>query len=97
MPSSYTLKRRIRCRNLRPRCQYSGRDDLAHHFAGPDGHFAVHKHVQRNCGGSNSVNVTYSQVVRTNTSGQIRKRASAAATTIYVHTFGWVDRRGKDT
>ncbi|UFW75215.1 hypothetical protein [Bradyrhizobium sp. WU425] len=47
--------------------------------------------------GANSVNVTYSQVVRTNTSGQIRKRASAATTTIYVNTFGWTDRRGKDS
>lgn len=34
-------------------------------------------------------NNTYSQIVRTNTSGQVRKRASAAGTTIYINTFGW--------
>ncbi|MET4218596.1 hypothetical protein ABIB00_003814 [Bradyrhizobium sp. LB14.3] len=47
--------------------------------------------------GANSVNATYSQTVRTNTSGQVRKRASAATTTIYINTFGWTDRRGRDT
>ncbi|MCK1479904.1 hypothetical protein IVB27_35485 [Bradyrhizobium sp. 197] len=46
--------------------------------------------------GAASVNVTYSQTVRTNASGQIRKRASAASTTIYINTFSWIDRRGRD-
>jgi hypothetical protein len=34
--------------------------------------------------------------IRTNTSSQIRIRASAASTTVYVNTFGWIDRRGRD-
>lgn len=46
--------------------------------------------------GTASANMTYSQTVRTNTSAQIRKRASAATTWIYVNTFGWIDRRGRD-
>ncbi|MET4247570.1 hypothetical protein [Bradyrhizobium sp. LA6.7] len=44
-------------------------------------------------GGANS---GYSQIVRTNTSGQVRKRANVATTTIYINTFGWVDLRGRD-
>lgn len=34
--------------------------------------------------------------VRTNTSSQIRARADAASSTIYIHTLGWIDLRGKD-
>ncbi len=45
--------------------------------------------------GSNLVNVTYSQNVRTDTSAQVRRRASAATTTIYINTFGWIDTRGR--
>lgn len=41
-------------------------------------------------------NAQYSMTVRTNTSGQVRRRASAATTTIYINTFGWTDTRGKD-
>ncbi|MCK1479332.1 hypothetical protein IVB27_32480 [Bradyrhizobium sp. 197] len=47
--------------------------------------------------GANNQNVTYSQVVRTNTSAQVRRRASAASTTIYINTHGWLDRRGRDS
>jgi hypothetical protein len=34
--------------------------------------------------------------VRTNTSAQIRARASAGSTTLRIATYGWYDRRGKD-
>ncbi|MET4176079.1 hypothetical protein ABIB99_007195 [Bradyrhizobium sp. LA6.1] len=43
-----------------------------------------------------SANSGYSQIVRTNMSGQVRKRANVATTTIYINTFGWIDRRGRD-
>jgi hypothetical protein len=43
-----------------------------------------------------AVNTMYSQTVRTSTSGQVRKRASAASTTIYINTFGWRDRLDRD-
>lgn len=34
--------------------------------------------------------------VRTDTSSQIRARSTNAATDVFVNTFGWLDRRGKD-
>ncbi len=33
--------------------------------------------------------------IRTNTSAQIRGRSSAASTSLYGHSFGWVDTRGR--
>jgi hypothetical protein len=44
-----------------------------------------------------SANTSYAANVRTNTSGQFRARASATSTTLWVNTFGWIDRRGRDT
>ena len=34
--------------------------------------------------------------VRTNTSAQIRARASGASTNLWIGIFGWIDRRGRD-
>lgn len=45
--------------------------------------------------GSNSANAHPKRLL-TNTSGQIRARSSVATTTLYLHTNGWVDKRGKD-
>lgn len=36
-------------------------------------------------------------IVRTNTSAQVRHRESANTDTFYLSTFGWIDRRGKDS
>lgn len=51
-----------------------------------------------NTSGDSSVNFGRFQI-RTNTSAQIRSRlaASDANCTLYIATFGWIDRRGRDT
>lgn len=36
-----------------------------------------------------SANESYSQIVRTDTLGRVRKRANQASTTVYINTFGW--------
>ncbi len=41
-------------------------------------------------------NTTFKLIVRTNTSGQIRTRATDVSTIIRIATLGYVDRRGKD-
>jgi hypothetical protein len=43
-----------------------------------------------------STNSPYTLDIRTSTSAQIRIRASVASTTVWVNTFGWIDRRGRD-
>lgn len=35
--------------------------------------------------------------VRTNTSGQVRVRSEGAGGALYINTYGWIDRRGRDT
>lgn len=45
--------------------------------------------------GTASENGQYSMRVLTNASAQVRRRASAASTSIYINTFGWVDTRGR--
>ena len=35
-------------------------------------------------------------LTRTNTSAQVRIRATAASTTALISTLGWIDRRGRD-
>lgn len=34
--------------------------------------------------------------IRTNTSGEVRSRASASSTTLRINTLGWIDSRGKN-
>lgn len=46
--------------------------------------------------GSNTTVGGYNSVHRTNTSSQLRHLSSAANTTGYFDTFGWIDPRGKD-
>lgn len=44
-----------------------------------------------------AVNVSFAGVrVRTNTSGQIRKRDDVTTLTLTINTNGWIDRRGRD-
>lgn len=44
-----------------------------------------------------AANTGYSGLnIRTSTSAQIRVVASAASTLLYISTFGWIDRRGRD-
>jgi hypothetical protein len=43
-----------------------------------------------------SFNGSYDLRVRTDTSRNIRVRASVAGTTLWVNTYGWIDRRGRD-